>query len=88
MFMMLPVNFPLIYIVPESLEGAEAWIKEALDVKHGNPKLFILANKIDLKDERKVPEDDGKALAVKYGAEFFEASAKSGENIITVYRFL
>lgn len=72
-------------IVTESIEGAEQWIKETLDVKQGDPKLFILANKIDLKDDRKVSEECGKALAAKYGADYFEASAKTGENILKVF---
>jgi len=54
-------------------------------VRHGDPKLFILGNKIDLGNERQVTSEEGKILAGRYEAEFFEVSALSGENVIEVF---
>jgi len=67
------------------LEGVEAWIKEALEVKQGNPKLSLIGNKIDLADQRQVSSDEGKALADKYEADYFEVSALTGENVTNAF---
>lgn len=49
------------------------------------PKL-IIGNKCDLgKAERCVTLEEGQALADKFGATFFEASAKSGLNVTTLF---
>ena len=40
-----------------------------------------MGNKTDLESERKVSYEDGKKLADNFGINFFEGSAKSGENI-------
>ena len=41
----------------------------------------LIANKIDLNDERDVSEEMGRALAKDYGISYWEASAKSNINI-------
>lgn len=45
----------------------------------------IVGNKIDLASERCVSQEDGKSLAKLYGTPFYEVSAKTGENISTVF---
>eukprot|EP00826_Nyctotherus_ovalis_P063496 TRINITY_DN9314_c0_g2_i1.p1 TRINITY_DN9314_c0_g2~~TRINITY_DN9314_c0_g2_i1.p1 ORF type:complete len:141 (+),score=41.39 TRINITY_DN9314_c0_g2_i1:98-520(+) len=72
-------------IEKDSLEGVEAWIKEALDVKQGDPKLFVIGNKIDLASERQAKADEGRALASKYEADFFEVSALTGEHVASTF---
>lgn len=72
-------------IEKDSIEGAEAWIKEALEVKQGDPKLFIVGNKIDLADQVQIRSEEGKALADKYEAGFFEVSALTGENVTNAF---
>lgn len=57
--------------------------------------MYIMANKLDLKEGRykpnkqtsgrRVTAEEGKELGEKYGAEFFEASAKSGENVLPAF---
>ena len=42
---------------------------------------MILGNKCDLEESRVVTEQKGRILAAEYGAEFFETSAKSGQNV-------
>ena len=39
-----------------------------------NKTILLLANKIDLKDDRKVSEEEGKTLAEKFGMEYNEIS--------------
>lgn len=47
-----------------------------------------MGNKTDLESERKVSYDDGKRLADSFGINFFEVSAKSGENVQEVFMSL
>ena len=42
---------------------------------------MVLGNKCDLEESRVVTEQKGRILAAEYGAEFFETSAKSGQNV-------
>ena len=43
--------------------------------------VIVLGNKCDLEESRVVTEHKGQTLAAEYGAEFFETSAKSGQNV-------
>ena len=72
-------------IEKESFDGVAQWIKDVLEVKQGDPKFFVLANKSDLKEERQVQPEEGKEIAGKYAADFFEASAKTGDNVLDAF---
>lgn len=48
-------------------------------------KTILVGNKCDLKGKRVVDKQSGRNLAKKYGIEFLETSAKSGENVNTVF---
>ena len=50
--------------------------------------IIILANKIDLKELREVPYEDGQELADSYNFPFFETSAKTGENITEAFQYM
>ena len=54
-----------------------------LTAQHAQPdmKLMILGNKCDLEESRVVTEQEGRILAAKYGADFFETSAMSDLNV-------
>ena len=43
--------------------------------------MILVGNKSDLEDKREVTKEEGKELADKYGLEFYETSAKTGENV-------
>lgn len=64
-----------------SFEHVEYWIQQ-LD-QHGEESIqrVLVGNKSDLEDLRKVPKEDGAALAAKFNMAFFETSAKSGESV-------
>jgi Ras-related protein Rab-5C len=54
----------------------------------GNPnvKLFLIGNKIDLKEKRKVTEEQANKFHIDYGFYLFlEASAKTGFNIQKIF---
>jgi Ras-related protein Rab-8A len=46
---------------------------------------MLVANKIDLEDERVVQEREGQALANKYGVPFMEISARTGLHVNTMF---
>ena len=51
-----------------------------------NVKKVLIANKIDKpENEKKVDSERGKALADQHGLLFFEASAKNGVNVNTIF---
>ena len=68
--------------VPNSFTNLERWIKEIRNNTE-NPKIPILlvGNKIDLKDERRILEEEGKNLAAKEEMIFMETSALMATNV-------
>ena len=47
--------------------------------------IFLVANKSDLLEARKVQLESGAKLAASYGMEFFEVSAKDGTNVTELF---
>ena len=65
----------------ESFDKIYCWVKtvkENINDKN-NTKIVLIGNKIDLKEEREISEDDGKKIAKEYNMNYYETSAK--ENI-------
>ena len=50
--------------------------------------LILVANKIDLALKREINTEEGMTLATKYGAEYFEISAKTGHNVDNAFACL
>jgi GTPase SAR1 family protein len=51
--------------------------------EHSSPEvsIFLVANKSDLAESRKVQRESGEKLAESYGIKFYEVSAKDGSNV-------
>lgn len=49
---------------------------------------FLVGNKCDMNDQRKVEQEEGKSLAKKNNCQFMEVSAKSGINIDELFAAL
>jgi len=64
-----------------SFNSVKQWIEDCQSYASKNIHLILVGNKIDLKEQRKVNKEDAKSLSEEYGMDFFETSAKSGENI-------
>ena len=65
----------------ESFDKIYYWVKTVkknINDKN-NTKIVLIGNKIDLKEEREISEDDGKRIAKDYNINYYETSAK--ENI-------
>ena len=70
----------------ETFENIDVWLKELR--MHSNPdaKVFLIGNKIDLENERKVTKDDGENYTKNNGLHLFmEASAKTGINAQKIF---
>ncbi|MFX1450406.1 MAG: Rab family GTPase [Promethearchaeota archaeon] len=64
----------------ESFQHLENWIKDVSEAfSPKEMKAIIVGNKIDL--ERFIKKEDVEAIAKKFGLEYIETSAKTGENI-------
>ena len=61
------------------------WYEETKANWDGNPILAVVANKIDLYNDQKVSNNDGKAFAEKIGAIFRTTSALSDSGISTLF---
>jgi small GTP-binding protein len=69
----------------DSFNNVSTWIE---DCKNQSPKsihMILVGNKSDLADQRQVNTEEGQELADKYGMQFFETSAKTGENVEQIF---
>ena len=69
----------------DSFNNVSTWIE---DCKNQSPKtifMVLVGNKSDLADRRQVNTEEGQELADKYGMQFYETSAKTGENVDTIF---
>ena len=65
----------------KSFNSLESWLNEIKTKGNPNVKLFLIGNKIDLKEKRKVTEEQAKKFHIDYGFDLFlETSAKTGFN--------
>lgn len=69
----------------QSFENVPSWIEELNEQIDSCPAVYIVGNKCDI-DEREVLLATGQALATESNArEYFETSAKSGQNISELF---
>ncbi|MFX0072671.1 MAG: Rab family GTPase [Candidatus Hermodarchaeota archaeon] len=72
---------------PKSFENINKWfgdIKRSFKSQE-NLVIYLVGNKGDLKDDRKISEDDAEALAEDLNITYLETSALSGENIMFLF---
>ena len=71
-----------------SFNNIREWIQDIREEVSQKAIIFVIGNKIDLADQRKISKEKGIELAEEYKLPFFEASAKSGENVDEVFKAL
>lgn len=65
------------------------WVKSIKEsVPDDSIVIVIVGNKIDLEEQRTVTTKEGEDIAASFGVSFFETSAKTGENVDTVFQNL
>lgn len=81
-------GFFLIYDVTDrkSFTDIKMWIDTIKDSVDSTKqyKIFLLGNKIDLNDQRKVTKEEGLQTAETYNCEYREISAKTKANIVEI----
>ena len=71
-----------------SFENIREWIKDIKEEVYEKAIIFLIGNKIDKTTERKITTEQGTKLAEEYNLPFFEASAKTGENVDEIFKSL
>ncbi len=70
----------------ESFMHIESWLKEVKLQSNPDIKVFLIGNKSDLEEERKVTLEEAKIFKEEHGIHYFsEASAKNGINAKEVF---
>jgi small GTP-binding protein len=65
----------------DSLSDAERWATDVKNYFEVAPLLYLIGNKADLVEKRKVSRPEGLAVADKLGAIYMESSARTGQNV-------
>ncbi|KKM26134.1 hypothetical protein LCGC14_1587830 [marine sediment metagenome] len=71
----------------ETFNSIEKWFNEIMGASK-SISLILIGNKVDLVEDRKVSSEEGEALANKLNLSYFEASAKTGENVNDAFKML
>jgi small GTP-binding protein len=73
----------LVYDITDraTFTNVEGWMQSIHE--HGDPncQVVLIANKVDCAAERVVSTEEGRQCAEKFGTPFFEASARTGDNV-------
>ena len=71
----------------KSFEDVELWLKEIRANSNAEGKVFLIGNKRDLDDERKVSEEIAKKFQEDNKMDLFmETSAKSKSDVMTLFK--
>ena len=65
----------------KSFTRIEKWIRNIQENADHDVEKVLLANKCDMEDNRVISKESGEALAMEYGMQFYETSAKININI-------
>ena len=66
----------------ESFKDIDLWLKELKTNNSPDTKIMLVGNKLDLEKNREVPYEEAKKCSEDFNfCEFFETSAKTGENV-------
>ncbi len=71
----------------DTLEDLDSWVESVFRTVGEIPVVFTI-NKVDLKDQAAFSEEQVKQATEAFDAPYFYSSAKSGENVETVFRSL
>ena len=65
----------------QSFENIRNYIKDIKQHASETVRKILLGNKCDVDEKRAVSTEEGQKLADEFGIQFFETSAKSGDNV-------
>ena len=85
MLLMSKINFIWLFSL-NSFNDLELWIKDLKQNSSPDIKIFLIGNKIDLEDDRKVNKENAEKLKNEYEFDYFnETSAKTGFNAKEIF---
>lgn len=70
---------------PSTFEAIEKWVHEYLTYTDPNNICMLVGNKIDLVQEREISYNEANKKAEELGIPYFEVSAKTKENVDTIF---
>ena len=69
-----------------SFNNIEKWLNDIKTQSNPDVKIFLIGNKADLEDKRKITKDQGQEFAKEHNISFFtESSAKTGLNVQNIF---
>ena len=71
-----------------TFEALEDFLKEFLEKTRYSPVIVVAANKVDLKDQEDVTEDEITEWCQAHGCTWFYTSALTGENVIKMFDYI
>ena len=71
-----------------SFKRINDWMNDIKIHAPNDVQVILVANKSDLKEERKITTDQGIELAKNYGIPYFESSAKTGQNVDKLFEVM
>lgn len=72
-----------------SYEALEQWASEISEKSSGDIRMFIVGNKCDLTEQRKITEEDAREFTFKCGAvEYIETSAVTGVGVLDLFKMI
>ena len=80
----------LIYDVTcrRTFESIKNWVSQIREEATKKVTIYLVANKIDRKEDREVEREEGEKLAKELGLPFIEVSAKDGINVDEIFEDL
>lgn len=69
-----------------SLDRAKSWVKELQRQASADIIIALAGNKLDLEDSRNITTETGSNYATESGLLFQEVSAKTGENVLELFK--
>lgn len=70
----------------DSFKSLDQWANELEEKTTGDLRLFLVGNKSDLVEERKIKREDAEEFGFQHGAiEYIETSAKNGNGVVELF---
>ena len=69
----------------ETFDKLSIWMKNIQDKASSDVVKFLVANKVDKVDDRKIQTEQGREMAKEYGFEYYETSAFHNINVADMF---
>ncbi|VDO04620.1 unnamed protein product [Rodentolepis nana] len=70
---------------PKTYYNIKHWLRNIVDHANSDVEQMLLGNKCDMESQRQVTKEEAQEFARQNNIDFFETSAKEGENVIAAF---